>query len=585
MSAWTGSGDILVAAYWQGARVTQPAVANLAGGGFVVAWLAVAGGSPSTSDYSIVAQRFDSGGYKVGAEVVVHHLSAPTSLNSGGVAVDGTPDGGFVVTWTADLPNPDGIVGSLADIYVRRFDEDSTPTSAATLVNPPFLRAPGSGQAAPDVVALSTGAVLVSWPWNGHDSAQTPIPRSIVQMYGTDGSAIGDPFLPAGSVIELLPDAQGGFYVVCRTYEANGSSTVNFQHFNGAGDALDAPTFAFAVDSLQDSSPVAATLLAGGDLLLARASADLVSGAQQISLLRHDTLTGNEESTVVALAPIFDHRGGVGNLKAVAVDDGGFVLSWSEDQGLYSQLVAAQRFDAAAQPVGERLGVMPMGSVFPEADYELSAAAGGGALFTWSSDFYDWLYVEQFGPDVPQRFDLYLIDIVSRLYVSMFGRAPDGEGLAFWLGLLLDKGASVVDIANTMFDTEPARAYYPSNFSHDQIITSFYVNVLGREPDAEGLDFWTGLLDLPDATPGSVIAEIIKVVTTYEGSDPAGLESVLLFKNRVSVANYYADHNASIEAATQALDGVTSDPATIALAMERLELVGTTAFASIDVHY
>jgi hypothetical protein len=72
-------------------------------------------------------------------------------------------------------------------------------------------------------------------------------------------------------------------------------------------------------------------------------------------------------------------------------------------------------------------------------------------------------------------------------------------------------------------------------------------------------------------------------VADYQGSDPAGLTSAALFDNRVTVARYYGEHNASIDAASHALDGVTADPATVAAAiagygmaaqMPRLELVG-----------
>ena len=44
---------------------------------------------------------------------------------------------------------------------------------------------------------------------------------------------------------------------------------------------------------------------------------------------------------------------------------------------------------------------------------------------------------------------------VSNLYVALFGRAPDGEGLGFWSNLLAN-GASLVSVANTMFATAPA---------------------------------------------------------------------------------------------------------------------------------
>src|SRR5205085_2260148 len=129
---------------------------------------------------------------------------------------------------------------------------------------------------------------------------------------------------------------------------------------------------------------------------------------------------------------------------------------------------------------------------------------------------------------------------ITELYVALFGRAPDAEGLGFWVGKL-NAGESFVAIANQMFGTEPARDYYPSFLTNQEIIASFYLNVLGRPADAEGLAFWTAKLNAAGATPGSVIAEMIGVVVNYTGTDPAGLTSAALFENKVEVAQYYAE--------------------------------------------
>lgn len=159
---------------------------------------------------------------------------------------------------------------------------------------------------------------------------------------------------------------------------------------------------------------------------------------------------------------------------------------------------------------------------------------------------------------------------VSQLYVALFGRAPDGEGLGYWVQQL-DSGKSLVDVANTMYATTPARAYYPSFLTNGEIINSFYVKVLGRTPDAEGLAFWTGKLNASGATPGSVIAEMISVVANYTGSDAAGKDSQALFNNRVSVAQYYGEANGTINGATTVLTSVTKDAATVTAAKSSID--------------
>ena len=168
---------------------------------------------------------------------------------------------------------------------------------------------------------------------------------------------------------------------------------------------------------------------------------------------------------------------------------------------------------------------------------------------------------------------------VSQLYVALFGRAPDAQGLDFWAGLLAS-GQTLTQAADTMFGTAPARAYFPNFLTNQEVIASFYFNVLGRQADAGGLAFWTAKLDAPGATPGSVIAEMIGVIADYAGTDPVGLASAALFNNRSEAAQFYAEHNGSLEHSTTVLAGVTRVVTTVADA--RTLVVDTGAKGTID---
>lgn len=174
---------------------------------------------------------------------------------------------------------------------------------------------------------------------------------------------------------------------------------------------------------------------------------------------------------------------------------------------------------------------------------------------------------------------------VSQLYTALFGRAPDYNGLVYWTNLV-SGGASLEHVADMMYETAPARAYYPLFYSNEQIIGSFYLNVLGRPADAGGLAYWTAALDAPGATPGSVITRIISIVANYTGTDPAGLVSHQLFNNKVAVAQHYAEAGGGIEGATAILSTVTSDPATAIAAMHAIETAGVNApiFAGATVN-
>ena len=126
---------------------------------------------------------------------------------------------------------------------------------------------------------------------------------------------------------------------------------------------------------------------------------------------------------------------------------------------------------------------------------------------------------------------------VTQLYVSLFGRAPESDGLGYWVAQL-DAGASFVKIAGDMYAVPAARVIYPSFLTNAEIVTKFYTNVLGRAPDADGLAYWTAQMNTK--TKGQVITDMITAVVGYAGTDAAGLDSQSLFNNKVIVGLAYA---------------------------------------------
>jgi Ca2+-binding RTX toxin-like protein len=86
--------------------------------------------------------------------------------------------------------------------------------------------------------------------------------------------------------------------------------------------------------------------------------------------------------------------------------------------------------------------------------------------------------------------------------------------------------------------------------------------VLGRAPDAEGLAFW--VKEYSAATSqGAFFSKLISNVVNYNGTDAAGVTSKSLFANKVAVAQYYGEQNGTVAGATAALNGVTSAAASV----------------------
>lgn len=82
---------------------------------------------------------------------------------------------------------------------------------------------------------------------------------------------------------------------------------------------------------------------------------------------------------------------------------------------------------------------------------------------------------------------------VARLYLAYFLRWPDEAGFDYWVGVRRS-GRSLAEIS-TEFAMSAEFAQRYGSLSNREFVGLVYRNVLGREPDAEGWDHWTGALD------------------------------------------------------------------------------------------
>ncbi|MFK7838116.1 MAG: DUF4214 domain-containing protein [Sulfitobacter sp.] len=80
------------------------------------------------------------------------------------------------------------------------------------------------------------------------------------------------------------------------------------------------------------------------------------------------------------------------------------------------------------------------------------------------------------------------------LYIAYLNRAPDAVGLSFW-GTAFANGTSLEATAKLFIDQEETRALYAADLSNTDFARAVYNNVLGREADQAGFDFWVGSLD------------------------------------------------------------------------------------------
>ncbi|MFG6611683.1 DUF4214 domain-containing protein [Sulfitobacter sp. 1A12057] len=169
-------------------------------------------------------------------------------------------------------------------------------------------------------------------------------------------------------------------------------------------------------------------------------------------------------------------------------------------------------------------------------------------------------------------------DLVA-LYAGYFNRAPDPEGLQFWIDQI-DGGREFNTIAADFAASEEATALYPYLTTPDvatpsTFITSIYQNLFNRAPEPEGLQFWTDVLESGSVSVADMIEAIINGAVDAPDATPPTFDATTL-ENKIEVGRDFAQDAANTSgfefdaeaksAAIAAIDGVTNDEATVVAA-------------------
>ena len=130
---------------------------------------------------------------------------------------------------------------------------------------------------------------------------------------------------------------------------------------------------------------------------------------------------------------------------------------------------------------------------------------------------------------------------LTDLYLAFFGRAPDVAGLEYWQERKLEKGDDFALIAMAFAQSAEAQRLFPQDASHRDFVQAIYRNAFGREPDAEGWDYWTAELDAIGKTesldPGIFVATVIRAAY----APTSGVRDREFLTNKHDVALYYVN--------------------------------------------
>ena len=96
--------------------------------------------------------------------------------------------------------------------------------------------------------------------------------------------------------------------------------------------------------------------------------------------------------------------------------------------------------------------------------------------------------------------------LTYRLYQAAFARAPDEGGLRYWIDQH-NYGKSFLDIGNSFIASTEFVNLYGTNPTNAQFVDLLYQNVLGRQGDQGGVDFWNRQLNSGSETRPQILLD------------------------------------------------------------------------------
>ena len=114
---------------------------------------------------------------------------------------------------------------------------------------------------------------------------------------------------------------------------------------------------------------------------------------------------------------------------------------------------------------------------------------------------------------------------ITGLYVAFFNRAADEGGLTYWT----QKGNTAQQngdtVSNVLKELAAGFAQHPSftraygDMDNQEFVEAVYRNTLGREGDAQGVSYWTGLLN-GGMSRSDFVSIFVEAALTFDRNDP-----------------------------------------------------------------
>jgi hypothetical protein len=135
-----------------------------------------------------------------------------------------------------------------------------------------------------------------------------------------------------------------------------------------------------------------------------------------------------------------------------------------------------------------------------------------------------------------------------RLYQAAFARTPDVAGLGYWISVM-DDGASMNAVSASFIASQEFKNAYGANPTNSALVTAFYRNVLGRDPEQAGYAYWLNVLDTKADTVDDVLSNFANGAENYNAVLPT-IANGIRYKPMTRIAGNTVPGTPTIGAAT-----------------------------------
>lgn len=153
---------------------------------------------------------------------------------------------------------------------------------------------------------------------------------------------------------------------------------------------------------------------------------------------------------------------------------------------------------------------------------------------------------------------------VQELYVGILGRSADAAGLKYWADEI-EAGTMVLENTRAAFIQQDEYTSIYGGLSSVELVTKVYQNLLARDPDSEGLTYWSSQLDNDGpVTPDMLVLAVLNAAKEGNGAD----DSVVT--NKTAAASDFTNRSADkiadkefLSAAKQIVDSISQGTSSI----------------------